>query len=82
MFLSLKKSKECSFHLKNTLKGVRFTKNGCEMVENGPSLSHRSFPAILMRTSEETGIISSSRRLSDVRVSHPQTDIFSRQNGT
>ena len=66
--------------LKNTLKGLRLTKNGCRMVENGPSLSHRSFPPFWCGPLRETGIISSSRWLSDVRVSHLQSDIFSRQN--
>ena len=66
--------------LKNTLKGLRLTKNGCRMVENGPSLSHRSFPPFWCGPLRETGIISSSRWLSDVRVRHLQSDIFSRQN--
>ena len=45
MFLSLRNQQKMFLSLKNTLKGVRFTKNGCKMVgENGPSLSHLSFP--------------------------------------
>ena len=59
--------------LKNTLRGLCLTKNGCRMVENGPSLSHRSFPPFWFGALRETEIISSSRWLSDVRVSHLQT---------
>ena len=59
--------------LKSTLKGLRLTKNGCRMVENVPSLSHRSFPPFSCGPLRETGIISSSRWHSDVRVSHLET---------
>ena len=59
--------------LKNTLRGLCLTKNGCRMVENGPRLSHRSFPPFWFGALRETEIISSSRWLSDVRVSHLQT---------
>ena len=36
--VTVKHNKKMFLSLKNALKGVRFTKNGCRMVENGPSL--------------------------------------------